>query len=33
MSKIALYITLSVEDQIKKDESEIIINKTQYNNH
>lgn len=26
MSKIALYIRLSVEDQMKKDESESIIN-------
>lgn len=32
MSKIALYIRLSVEDQMKKDESESIINQRQYLN-
>lgn len=32
MSKIALYIRLSVEDQMKKGESESIINQRQYLN-
>ena len=32
MSKIALYIRLSVEDQMKKDESESIINQRYFPN-
>ena len=32
MSKIALYIRLSVEDQMKKDESESIINQRYFLN-
>lgn len=32
MSKIALYIRLSVEDQMKKDESESIINQKYFLN-